>query len=280
MSLDPVLSIQQSVIITIDKLQDRLKNTLNSNEDIHRIRVDVKHLRSWLRLLRIKDQGIDWKIMDERLVEIAKSLSVARDTHVINEILSMLEISATSKKERLAVNHLKERLDVAIVPDQTDRSTTQQILSDELITFKNDFVSFESIHTIKSGLKYAYKRIIKHGQKAFFNNKTAEDLHKLRKWVKYLNYQLGYINKRDSGFCKQTKHALHELGELLGKANDLDMTCNSIARFSGKKDSDKDLEIVTSLLNKHLNQILKNSKHLYKSAFNLPPKIFVQKINL
>lgn len=280
MAIESVLSIQHSVINTIDDLQDRLKKTVSSNEDIHRARVDIKHLRSWLRLLQIKTDNIDWKIMDGRLVEIAKSLGIARDSYVINKILSMLKISAISKKERLAINHLKETLDVAFAPDQTDWRTIQQILPDELITFKNDFVSFGSIQTIKSGLRYTYKRSIKHGQNAFFKCKTAKDLHKLRKWVKYLNYQLEYISSRDSGFCKQSKHALHGLGELLGEANDLNMTCISIARLSDKEDSIKDIEIVTSLLNKHLNQILKNSKHLYKSVFNLSPKIFIQKINL
>jgi hypothetical protein len=65
-----------------------------------------------------------------------------------------------------------------------------------------------------------------------------------------------------SGYCNQTKLSLHELGELLGTANDLNMIYNLLAQTSYEEDSIRDLEVITGLLNKHLNQILKNSKHI------------------
>jgi len=278
MAIDRVLFIQQPVINTIDRLQDRLNKTEITDEDIHQVRVDIKHLRSWLRLLQIETKDIDWKTMDARLAEIAKSLSVARDSHVINRILSVLAVSAITKKERRAINRLKERLNIESVQDQIDWKMTQQQLSEELIRYKKNFVHFEFMHTIKTGLRYTYIKSIKNGKKALFKSKTSEDLHKLRKSVKYLNYQLGYINNENSAFCKQTKHSLHELGELLGTANDLNMIYNSLALISVKEDSIKDLEVIASLLTKHLNQILKNSKHIYKSAFSLSPKIFIHEI--
>ncbi|MFT5395117.1 MAG: CHAD domain-containing protein [Gammaproteobacteria bacterium] len=280
MSYDRALSIQKSVINTIDELHGRLTKTVTSDEDIHRTRVDIKHLRSWLRLLQIKTEDIDWKPMDYRLIKISKTLGGARDAHVINEILSMLELNAISKKERLAINRFKERLNINFVSNQVDWKTTQQILSHELITFKNNFVSFESMHTIKNGLRYTYKKTLQHGQKTYFKSKAADDLHKLRKWVKCLNYQLGYISKRDSDSCKQTIQSLHELGELLGKANDLNMIYKSLTLISDKEDNIKDFALINSLLNKHLKQILKNSKYLYESVFNLSPKKFIKKINV
>ena len=275
-----VLSIQNSVINTIDELHVRLTKTAASDEDIHRTRVDIKHLRGWLRLLQIKTKELDWKLMDYRLVEISKTLGGARDAHVINEILFMLGLDAISNKERSAINRFKQRLDVGLVSDQVDWETTRQTLSQELIIFKNNFVSFESIHTIKNGLRSTYNKALQHGEKAFFKGKTAGDLHKLRKWVKCLNYQLGYTRKRNSKFFKQTIQSLQELGELLGKANDLNMIYKSSVIISGDEEYIKDSQLINSLLNKHLKQILKNSKNIYKSVFNLSPKMFIKIINL
>ncbi len=279
MSIDRILLTQQSVINTIDNLQDRLNKTVSSDEDIHQVRVDIKHLRSWLRLLQIETADIHWKTMDARLAKIAKSLSIARDSHVINKTLSVLEISAITKKERLAISRLKEKQNVELVQGQIDWNMTRQILLEELIAFKYIFISFESMHAVNKGLKHTYKKAIKNGQKAFFKSKSIDDLHGFRKWAKYLNYQLDYISKVSSGYCNQTKLSLHELGELLGTANDLNMIYNLLAQTSYEEDSIRDLEVITGLLNKHLNQILKNSKHIYKSAFSLSPKIFIRKIN-
>ena len=277
-STDSVSLIQQSIIKTIDKLQYHLTKQEGVTGYIHRIRVDIKRLRGWLRLLRIHTDNGDWKIIDQNLIEVAKSLGGTRDDQVINETMAILVNNAKTKKEISAIASLHEQLHMELVPSSIDWKIIKNRLSEELNTIKKVFVSFESIHTIKKGLKHTYKRTIQHGEKAFSTQKTYDELHKLRKWVKYLNYQLAYIGKAYPDFYIKYKHTIDKLGDVLGKAHDLAVIKERLEQLPVKKKNTEDLEIVNDLIDNNINLILKNSRYTYKLIFNLSPEKFTSQI--
>jgi len=277
-SSDSVSMIQQSIIKTIDKLQCHLTKREDETGYIHRIRVYIKRLRGWLRLLHIHTENVDWKIIDQNLIEVAKSLGGTRDDQVISETLFILVNNAKTQKEISAIASMDERLHMELVPSSIDWKIIKNRLSEELNTIKKVFVSFESIRTIKKGLRHTYKRTIRHGEKAYSTQNTYDELHKLRKWVKYLNYQLAYIGKAYPDFYIKYKHDIDKLGDVLGKAHDLAVIKERLELLPVRKKDTEDLEIVCDLIDKNINLIMKNSSYTYKLIFNLSPKKFADQI--
>jgi CHAD domain-containing protein len=264
-------SIQKAVIHTIERLQQHLKKQEDSTEYIHRIRVDIKRLRAWLRLLRLKEGGLNWKQVDQHLFEYAKQLGSTRDAQAIKDTFKNLNKYTKTKEELSAIIYVREQLNLTLINSSINWEEFKKSFATELTLIKQDFISFPSTSILKKGLKHTYSKAIHHGQKAFSKKGTYDDLHKLRKWVKYLNYQLGYLNKRIN-----IKHKIDALGDSLGKAHDLIMIKEKLEHL--KKDERNN--IVSSLIDKNLCLILKNTEHAYKDIFNASAEKFVENVSI
>jgi CHAD domain-containing protein len=274
---DKVSMIQNAVISTINKLQYHLAKTETSTEYIHRIRVDIKHLRGWLRLLRINSENFNWRIIDQHLAAIAKSLSGVRDFQVINDTLESLKNNAETHEQRTAITCFQEHSHIYLTPSLIDWKIIKKQLLSELDTIKNEFIHFKTMASIKSGLSYTYKKLIKHGKKAYSNESAYDELHKLRKWIKYLNYQLGYISKAYSSYNKFTRQ-LDKLGDNLGNMHDLILLKDILMQTQFKEGNGEELKILNNLIETNYMQMFKKTKKSYVSLFNLPPKKFTNKI--
>jgi CHAD domain-containing protein len=265
--------IQQSVIKTIDALQDHLTKPEGTEEYIHRIRVDIKHFRAWLRLLRISNEGYNWKEMDTTLLTQAKHLGTARDAEALNDTLNNLNNYAKTQKERDAIIYALEQLQSNLTNSPIDWKIFKAKLKTDLDIYSQGFVSFNSTQELKDGLKRTYKKTKQLAKKAFSIKGTHEDLHQFRKWVKYLNYQLSYLGKAYPQ-CNKIKKDIDRLGNTLGKAHDLVM----IEQKLGQVPENDLMKTVFKLIDKNIKLILKNSHHSYKTIFNLTPEKFIQQL--
>lgn len=269
-SNDYALSVQQSVINTINKLLHHLSEPETSAEYIHRIRVDIKHLRAWLRLLRIKEDKYNWKQVDQNLFKYAKQLGSTRDAQAITDTLNILNKYTKTEEDRNAIIYVQEQLNPVLKSPSINWKKFKTHFSKELNLIKQNFTSFDSILTIKNGLKHTYSKAIQLGEKAFSKNGTYDDLHKFRKWVKYLNYQLAYLNKRIN-----IKNDIDKLGDNLGKIHDLIIIKEKLKQL----DNNKHITLVCKLIDKNIHRILKKSKQSYGTIFNKNAEKFVDDLS-
>ena len=263
--------IQQAVFKTIEKLEKHINKPVTEEEYIHRIRVDIKRLRGWLRVLRIRDGELDWKIIDQHLHDIAGSLGGSRDAEVINETLQLLSDHIGNDHDQAVFDHLKEKIYVEISPAVIDWKKIKPELTEQLQIYKKDYVSFKNMAAVKRGIRRLYKKTLGLGNQAFSSNGVFEDLHKLRRWVKYLNYQLNFVRKAYPDCLEDFKKEISLLGSDLGEIHDLVMLKERIK-------NDVDLQNTNELIDKTTEYLLNKSRQSYHYLFNLSPEKFIQLI--
>ncbi len=272
-SMDGALLVQQSVVNTINLLRKHLVDQQDSEEFIHRIRVDIKHLRAWLRLLRKKNDVQNWKKIDQQLHELAKQLGSIRDTQAINKTFKVLRSYAKSNEERTAIDQIQKQQCLEPVASNINWADFERKLLETLNIFEQEFVSFKSTSILKKGLKHTIKKIKKTGEITYSKQGMHEDIHKLRKLVKTLGYQLAYSNKIFS-VKPEFKRDISKLGNILGKAHDLLILRDKIK----PQEITEFTEITYRLIDRYIALIIKNSSHDYKRIFNSSVENNIRKI--
>ena len=66
------VGINHSVIALIDKLQTHLGKPVRGRGYVHRIRVDIKRLRAWIRLIRNEEDTVGLRDIDRDLRDVMK----------------------------------------------------------------------------------------------------------------------------------------------------------------------------------------------------------------
>lgn len=276
--LRPGVGPGHAIIEVIDALQRHLKQPANSRGYIHRIRVDIKRLRAWLRMIRDHSAAHDWKTTDRSLGAIAKALSSRRDAQVMVETLKWLSKKSRKDNEKHAIEEICARIQFDLVHHPVDWNTVKPALADELSGLRQQAILLKSDKIIIEGLKRTYKRSFKYGNKAFSGDGSTEDLHELRKWVKYLYYQVGYIQAEYPEQYVNERKYLDKLGNRLGRIHDLHLLEERLDELSFQPDCSGAARVVRKIMHKRLDKLIKQSEFLYKKIFTLSPSRFVQKI--
>ena len=273
-----LLATEKSVLATVDKLEQHLGRQETDEEYIHRIRVHIKHLRAWLRLLRIQKEHGDWKSLDHELRDMARSLGHARDAQVIDATLQELLNYTVNEAETLAIEKL--------LPHSYDQTTTVNIdwpdfkmnMYELLLTLKAEFLLAKSVKQIRKDLMRSYKRTVGSAITAFGNDNDFESLHQLRKNVKALNYQIGYINKAFDNKGKKVKRKLALLGELLGKVHDLDLVGQFVRALPPRTINKQDRTAAQAVANRQLHKLLTECRAIFDDVFSVTSEKFVRQI--
>jgi CHAD domain-containing protein len=248
--------ISQSVIKTINLLRQHLSNEEKAAEYIHRIRVDIKHLRAWLRLARRESCTQNWKHIDKRLSQQAKHLGLLRDVQAIRKTLNMLRHGSRSEEELSAIRSVKKKM-VEKINNKINMDLVKDEISELLKEFEQDYTHIKSTTELKAGLDFTLKKIQLFGNKSFSQKGTYEDIHKLRKWIKHFYYQLTYLGWKLSSGAKQN---LNKLGKELGNAHDLIVLKETLPQFA----EEGEIEIINYLIDKEISLIMEASIKRYK----------------
>ena len=274
-STDKALIAQQSAVNTISLLRQHLIEQQDSEEYVHRIRVDIKHLRAWLRLLRLKTDGRDWKNIDQQLHQQAQQLGSLRDSQAISKTFKILRGYAKTKRERAAIDYVQEQPGLLPTASTINWQKFKHELLEELNIFEREFVFFKSISILINGLNHTYTKTKKIGEKTYSKQGTYNDIHNLRKWIKVMGYQLAYTSKIFS-VKTSLKRDISKLGNLLGKAHDLIIIKDKLKLL----EKNENIEIAYSLIEKNIALILGNSKHNFKRIFNSSFEKIIGETNL
>ncbi|MBL1142203.1 MAG: CHAD domain-containing protein [Proteobacteria bacterium] len=262
---DKLLKMQDSVLNTIKSSRQHLLSENNSKEYIHNIRVDIKHLRAWLRLTKRKSGGLDWKKIDRRLSDCAKELGSIRDNQVMITTLDFLYSNSKTKEDQAAIIFIKNQL----ACNPTKPKNIPEKLKNELLTLLKDFeekyTDIKSISELKAGFKYSINKCEFLARNVFLNTSSNKDIHKLRKWIKNLYYQTEYISKAFH-VSKKLRTRMHKLGNMLGNVHDLIIIKDRLDSL----EENYFINVACSLIDENIALIVKSSAPVYKKLFNSP----------
>jgi len=197
----------------------------DEEERIHSIRVYIKQLRAYGRLLRYAVDEEVFRHTDKQLKQVANSLSTARDQHVLLASLTSLVDEYTELNEVLHfLNHqIKTENEPAIEPSIDWEDISQQFL--QLRTLWLSVVVREQSQMTK-GLLKTYRKSRIPNPFSQDRQQFIEQRHEWRKWVKHSLYQLKFLKKThcfDHKVIKKQIIGLDNLGEILGQEHDFEL---------------------------------------------------------
>jgi CHAD domain-containing protein len=202
----------------LTELEQKLAAATLDADAIHRSRVIVKKLRAWLRLLHQHRHSTHWQAADKALRQIARSLSEQRDDQVLGDTVLWLGSNSADVAARADCRKLH-----GLLPHTRKATRERPTVSAEIRQLCLPDRQLLQPTALLEGLRLAYARTRRLSRAALADPespKTPEKLHRLRKWVKYLHYQLKLLFSGDDIELLQPG-ALDQLGSTLGRIHDL-----------------------------------------------------------
>jgi CHAD domain-containing protein len=276
----PSISITRRVIAVIDDLDQYLKHPEKIENHIHHVRVDIKKLRSWIRLVQSNSDKQEWQEIDRCLRDMAKQWSAKRDEEVISGTLVWLIKKEKSQDVAVSINRLYSIIQDNSVKQSADRNADKMPDRLFLDNLKRKTLSAAKYETVREGLQKTYKRALKLGEKACSEKGTVDDLHKFRRWVKYLCYQLEFIEAMYAENSGNIHNQMDKLGKRLGRIHDLVMIKNRIKHFPEKENFRKDKFETGMAADRKMNKLVKQTKQSFDSIFVLNSREFASGLQL
>ncbi len=272
--IHPYVEITRSVIAVIDDLEHRLNRPEEIEVNIHRIRVDIKRLRAWIRLVRNHSGEQEWQVIDHCLRDIAKQLSANRDEQIIPVTLGWLIEKTKNKGAQASINRIASSVQSDSPGHLFDWKIIKLPDKDLLGKLKRKTLLSCFDEVIRQGLQRTYKRTLKCGLRACSSKGTFAALHRLRKWVKYLYYQLEFVEVLYADDYEKIHRQLDLLGKGLGKIHDLVLVKNWFQSLPGAADCANDVNIAGMAADREINKLLKRTRRLFSKIFTLKPREF------
>lgn len=270
----PSISITRNVIAVIDDLDRYLKNPEKIEKHIHHVRVDIKKLRAWIRLVQGKSDKQEWREIDRCLRDMAKQWSERRDEEVISETLVWLKKKEKNQNAAVSINRLYSGIQDNLIGQSAITTTVRMPDRIFLDNLKRKTLSAAEYETIKQGLQKTYKRALKLGAKACSEKGTVDDMHKFRRWVKYLSYQLEFTGNLYADNSGEFRNQLDKPGKRLGRIHDLVMIKNRLKQLSGREKFKKDIRNTGMVADRKMNKLIKQTRQSFDSVFVLKPREF------
>lgn len=267
--------VNQSVIALIDNLQAHLGRPVRGSGYVHRIRVDIKRLRAWIRLIRDEEDAVGLRGVDRDLRDIMKKLSTRRDRQALMESLKWLEKKADKDTRQSVLGAIRSHIGTGTGRSTVDWANIKTALLHVLDTLKQHTQKIDSMHMVRDGLQRTYKRAAKSGDKAFSGKINPEDVHAFRKWAKYLFYQLEVIQAAYPELYSETLENLEDLGNRLGRYHDLILVKERLDQMPAKKkyaDAAKRMDV---MLDVRMRKLLRRANRLYSRIFSASSSKFV-----
>ena len=230
------VGMRRVMIIQIDRVIDAVTTRKDHDPAVHEARKAMKRIRSLLRLVRDEVGEDIYRNENAVFRDVGRALAPPRDALVmIDTLVSVLHrhgnlIAPDAYGDTLALLDVEHRRIRRSVFDD------RQLISDLSITLKAARTRFsggravdrsdaranvrDEFAAIEGGLRRVYHR----GRKALPEpgaDPTTEELHRWRKQVKYLRYQLETLAPLWPEVVGAEAQRLSDLGEVLGRDHDL-----------------------------------------------------------
>lgn len=244
--------------------------------DIHRLRRLGKRLRAWLRLWQ--DQGLlqGGAKTAALLGTAAAHYAAQRDARVQRETLLQLPELAGDSADCDLSSCLALLPAVASHPTPLD-PVLRRKLRKRLARLEATAVLAERPPQVLNGLRATYRKAWRLWQRAQ-ETRDAEDLHRCRRWVKYLCYQMELVVLRNSGPVRRLHRQLEALGTLLGDYHDVVLLLQVLGALqnsdSGSADAAAPLQRAAALCYAAQSRLQEHALTLAGACLSTPPKRF------
>lgn len=260
--------IVNNSLAEIDKaLLYSLSSDREQPEQIHQIRLTLKRLRAYWRLIRpVVDKQV-YRQANKRLCATAKMLANCRDQYVL--LNSLHEISSGLKKgqQRKLEARVLEQFSADGSADSAaiDWNSISQSLQREHLQWQN----LQSVHASRSklpkGLLQTYQRFVNWANKSKSKKVNYPHRHEWRKWSKHLLYQLRVLKRCGLQIPKKQMKSLNRLEDLLGNEHDLvNLLLFLNEQHARSSLNDKLYQAASSAINQQLESVYQQSKAVAK----------------
>jgi CHAD domain-containing protein len=227
-----------------------------AGEAVHEIRKSMKKLRTLLRLTRSALNRDTYLACDRAIHDFSSSLSSARDSTILISSLRGLTdyfqpwvdtSLAEPALQYLQDLHTSEMRSYLAQRDQHTFEKSLNKLRKQLADWTFAKVTEKTVH---NGLEIIYR----HGRKTWktaSDEPTTENIHALRKQVKYLWYSLRLLRQRTSSTTAGCIERLEELAELLGQEHDLALLAQTLTGTVELCADIRQANLITALANEH-----------------------------
>lgn len=236
-------------------------------KSVHKIRVDIKHLRAWIRLLRkLVENKEEYKHYDKSLRDIARRFARQRDTRVLNKTYEWLHSRTDNSAEQSAINTIRTGLYLG------SGMNTEMWPADTMTVPATDFLPSgcdpeSSDRQILKEIDRRFMRIRRRKKDAFGPEATAITRHQLRKRIKYLYYQLQLMNQYMPIASKKDMKQYRRLGKWLGWLNDLNNLERSLVNMENDNTDSRPVPDVQSAINRQQERLLKKCYKTFDKVF-------------
>ena len=190
-------------------------------EGVHAVRVGTKRVRALWQLHKASPRAPRAKAAIKRLRLAARRLAGLRDDHVLLMLLAELAAGAPAGASA-GFERARLRLVTPLARQPAADGACPAIIA-ALEADAADWLEVgaaDDVELLHQGLRRAFTKTRDLGRKAL-DERTAEDLHRWRRWVKYLRYQLEPFATAERHTISAYHAELKGLGSNLGKRNDL-----------------------------------------------------------
>jgi len=241
----PTKSLQRAWAAILDEALDA--SGFQADEQVHRFRVTLKRLRGLLQLLRPRMSVNRWRRKDRELRDLGRKLANARDAFVAEKTRE--KIGAASEVPEETTNPIPVEEILAAV-----RRRLQKLASRPLRAPRG----FHGWNLVRTGTRETYAQ----ARRAYRTWREDHDLsaaHECRKYVKYLLYQVEWIEPLDREGLGELKTQLQELGHALGNLNDLSEFAKHVAETEDAGPARRALHEAEPVAMKMARDLLKKS---------------------
>lgn len=193
-------------------------------ERIHDSRVATKKLRAYLSLLRPAIGDAAFRDTQRPLRKAAHALSAHRDRDVAAETLEVLAKRVGRSRRKTIVNAAHTLEKMSRTPKRlANKAHALDALNLALGAAADDFAELKAAkrgwELLGPGYAFTYRQCRKELER-WRASKRPEDSHRLRRFVKYLGYQLTLLEAANPEAIGRQTAALKDLGHRLGRLHD------------------------------------------------------------
>lgn len=259
---------------------------------VHTVRKAQKRTRALLRLIRSQLPPDTYATENRTLRDSARILSPVRDSHVQVITLDALadrfgDIAAPGVFEDAStwVRAVRRRSESALLTDRMGIERLRSTLeagrerwdgADAMLDGDSRPIR-DSFGSIEHGLHRAYRKG-RRAHRAAITAPSIESLHRWRKSVKYLRYQLESLTALWPDLIEAHVDRLDTLGEVLGDEHDLAVLDGAITGLPGASSASDTQWLLGSLVERRRRELIDEAMILGSSLYSEQPTAFVDRM--
>ncbi len=261
----------------------RQRNT-KVGERVHIARKKFKQLRGMLRLIRYELGEDIYRRENTVLRDAGRPLSEVRDADVMVETLDQLMKHFKKQSRKVSIKKFRSEL----VKRRT--KIWKQVLEKEKAMatvlrltrqIQNNIKKWPQFPDRFGMLKKGVRKVYTRGQEELdtaFKDLSVENLHEWRKSVKYLRYQLEFLEATKPEVMIEMAEQAHELADTLGLDHDLAVLEELLLSEMKDVTSDQDRELLTNLIGKRRAELQDEAKEMGPQLYAETPKSFCKRL--